>query len=197
MSELVAQLAVDHMVILDTTPVLPVTDAGLLTATCDGALLVMAVGRTHKEQVRHSAKVIAQVNGNLLGSVLNKARPQDIGSVYYGAGYGSYGSDYYGYVEGSKKGKGKRSAGKRGAAAAAQDTTPSRSPEESVVVPEAPVAPARPVTEPAREVAPASVAETTVTPQQSAGDQAYRTPVEPDAFGVEPEVQEVRGRRSL
>ncbi len=107
MNDLIRDLSADNMVIIDTTPVLPVTDAGLLTAAADGAILVMAVGGTHKEQVRHCAKVISQVDGRLLGSVLNKAPKKGVGSVYYGAGYGHYSSDYYGYVEGAA-GSGRR-----------------------------------------------------------------------------------------
>ncbi|WOQ16442.1 polysaccharide biosynthesis tyrosine autokinase [Raineyella sp. W15-4] len=118
MSDLIAQLSASSMVIIDTTPMLPVTDAGLATAAADGAILVMAVGRTQKEQVRHCAKVITQVDGRLLGSVLNKAPKKGVGSVYYGAGYGGYSSDYYGYVSDSdRKRKHKRGKSRRRAAA--------------------------------------------------------------------------------
>ncbi|MPN04507.1 hypothetical protein SDC9_151748 [bioreactor metagenome] len=131
MSDLITSLTATQMVIIDTTPMLPVTDAGLLTAAADGALLVMSVGRTQKEQVRHCAKVIAQVDGRLLGSVLNKAPKKGVGSVYYGAGYGGYSSDYYGYVSEDgrkhkrKRGKsGRRVAAEASAAGSTADATP-------------------------------------------------------------------------
>ena len=46
MHALIDHLAKDHLVILDAPPLLPVTDAGLLSGISDGTLLVFAVGRT-------------------------------------------------------------------------------------------------------------------------------------------------------
>jgi len=81
----------------DAPPLLPVTDAGLLTAMSDGAVLVLAVGKTHKEQARLCAKVLNQVGGRLLGTVLNLAPRKGLGSVVYGYGYGhgAYRTQYY------------------------------------------------------------------------------------------------------
>ena len=50
MHALIDHLAKDHLVILDAPPLLPVTDAGLLSGMSDGTLLVLAVGRTHKDR---------------------------------------------------------------------------------------------------------------------------------------------------
>lgn len=91
MAELIKTLARDHLVIIDAPPLLPVTDAGLLTAAADGAILVIRVNKTYKEQVRLSARILDQVNGTLLGSVLNRAPKRGLGAVIYGYGYG-YGS---------------------------------------------------------------------------------------------------------
>lgn len=97
MAELIKTLARDHLVIIDAPPLLPVTDAGLLTAAADGAILVIRVNKTYKEQVRLSARILDQVNGTLLGSVLNRAPKRGLGAVIYGYGYGygSYQSSYY------------------------------------------------------------------------------------------------------
>lgn len=101
MREVLSELTADNFVILDAPPLLPVTDAGLLTATCDGCLLVIRTGKTYKEQVEVSAKVLRQVNGRLFGAVMNMAPPKQIGSVIYGYGYGhgSYESSYSGAYE--------------------------------------------------------------------------------------------------
>ncbi len=88
MHALVDELAEEFFVILDAPPLLPVTDAGLLSVTCDGALLVVAVGKTAVEQVELCRKVFAQVGGRLLGAVLNMAPSRGLGSVVYGYGYG-------------------------------------------------------------------------------------------------------------
>lgn len=98
MQQLVADL-VDrgHLVLIDAPPLLPVTDAGLLSGTVDGTILVLSVGRTYKEQARLAAKILDQVGGHLLGTVLNRAPLKGIGAVVYGYGYGhgSYSQDYY------------------------------------------------------------------------------------------------------
>ena len=99
MKTLIEELSRDHLVILDAPPLLPVTDAGLLSGVADGTLLVFAVGKTHKEQVAFCAKILEQVGGNLLGAVLNLAPKRGVGSVAYGTGYGGYG---YGYGYGAQ-----------------------------------------------------------------------------------------------
>jgi capsular exopolysaccharide synthesis family protein len=94
MRQLVDHLARDHVVILDAPPLLPVTDAGVLTAQCDGALFVFAVGRTHKDQARLAARMMERVGGRVLGVVLNLAPRRGLGAVHYGYGHGGYVSDY-------------------------------------------------------------------------------------------------------
>ena len=96
MHALVAELSRDHMVILDAPPLLPVTDAGLLTVTCDGALLVVAIGKARVEQVELCRKVLDQVGGRLFGAVLNLAPSRGMGAVVYGYGYGNYDTQGYG-----------------------------------------------------------------------------------------------------
>lgn len=93
MRELIDELSQDHVVIFDAPPLLPVTDAGLLSGIADGTLLVIAVNKTHKEQVRHCARMIEQVGGQAIGIVLNMAPRR--GATGYG-GYGAYGA-YAGY----------------------------------------------------------------------------------------------------
>ena len=97
MHALIDHLAKDHLVILDAPPLLPVTDAGLLSGMSDGTLLVLAVGRTHKDQARLCAKIMGQVGGRILGVVLNLAPKKGVGQVVYGHGYGyaAYGSEPY------------------------------------------------------------------------------------------------------
>lgn len=78
------------IIILDAPPLLPVTDAALLTAQSDGALLVVRHGSTTKEQLRHSIERLEAVEGRTLGVVINMVPSRRSGG--YGDGYGySYG----------------------------------------------------------------------------------------------------------
>ncbi|MEO5664395.1 MAG: polysaccharide biosynthesis tyrosine autokinase [Nocardioides sp.] len=91
MRQVIDLLARDHLVLLDAPPLLPVTDAGLLTAVCDGALLVQAAGKTQIEHSQHCRRILDQVGGRLLGVVLNKAPQRGAGALTSGYGYASEG----------------------------------------------------------------------------------------------------------
>ena len=96
MKQFIDELSHDYLVILDAPPLLPVTDAGLLSAFCDGALLVQAAGKTQIEQSQQCRRILDQVGSQLLGVVLNKAPVKGAAAIAYGGGYGSYGG-YGGY----------------------------------------------------------------------------------------------------
>jgi capsular exopolysaccharide synthesis family protein len=102
MSELLDQARDSYdVVILDTPPLLPVTDAAILSVKADGAMLVVSHRTVTKEQVRHSIERLAQVDAYLVGIVLNKV-PSKRKTYGYGYGYG------YGYApdpEPLKRGK--------------------------------------------------------------------------------------------
>ena len=111
MKQFIDELSHDHLVILDAPPLLPVTDAGLLSAFCAGALLVQAAGKTHIEQSQHCRRILDQVGSRLLGVVLNKAPVKGAAAIAYGGGYGGYGgyqAEYASLDEQSAAGKGRR-----------------------------------------------------------------------------------------
>ena len=91
MGELIASLRTRaDMVLIDSPPLLPVTDAAVLTRECDGALLVVRQGRTTREQLTRSLEALRSVGARLLGTVLNMA---PTGGAH-GYGYGYY-TGYY------------------------------------------------------------------------------------------------------
>lgn len=96
MRDLIATLTQTHRVILDAPPLLPVTDAALLTTSTDGAVLVVAANDTRKEHVERAAANLRNVNARLLGAVINRASVSRLNRILYGEGYG-YGSYGYGY----------------------------------------------------------------------------------------------------
>jgi protein-tyrosine kinase len=76
-------------VVLDSPPVLPVSDAGILAGLCDGVLLVVRAGQTPFDAARKAASEFR--SKNLIGVVLNRAeKGESYSSAYY---YNSYPSD--------------------------------------------------------------------------------------------------------
>ena len=81
-------------VLLDTPPVLPVTDTLVLGSLVDGLILVLDSGEVKVEMARDVKNQLVHAGANILGVVLNKVR-----SEHHGYGYGYY--YYYGH-EGGK-----------------------------------------------------------------------------------------------
>jgi polysaccharide biosynthesis transport protein len=72
-AELIAALRGDGWtIVLDSPPVLPVTDASVISTLADATLLVTASGLTKKHHVKRSVDLLQQVNANLIGTVLNR-----------------------------------------------------------------------------------------------------------------------------
>lgn len=73
------------MVIVDTPPLLPVTDGALAATLVDGTVLVFRCGKTSAAQVRSASEALAAVDAKVLGSVLNMTpRKGEAGYAYYG-----------------------------------------------------------------------------------------------------------------
>lgn len=119
MRQLIAELAGEFIVVIDVPPVLPVTDAVLLSTAVDGVILVGTVGKTRKENLAEAALNLRKVSATILGVIINKAPRTGLGNSYYGFAYSSnsaYTSYYGGNQEDSKKGKNKKKASKKAVA---------------------------------------------------------------------------------
>ncbi|NLT41124.1 MAG: polysaccharide biosynthesis tyrosine autokinase [Anaerolineae bacterium] len=81
------------MLLLDSPPVLSVTDAMLLASHADAALLVTAARSTRRDLVLKAFETLKRSNIDIIGTVLNKVRQSELG--YY---YSHY---YYGYYYGT------------------------------------------------------------------------------------------------
>ena len=77
-------------VLIDTPPVLPVTDSLVLGRMVDGLILVIDSGEVKVEMAREVKNQLVHSGANILGVVLNKVR-----SEHHGYGYGYY--YYYGH----------------------------------------------------------------------------------------------------
>lgn len=86
-------------VLIDTPPVLPVTDALIVSRFVDGMILVIASAEVKVEMARDVKNQLVNAGANILGVVLNKVR-----SEHHGYGYGYY---YYYGNDGEKHKKSK------------------------------------------------------------------------------------------
>jgi non-specific protein-tyrosine kinase len=92
------------IVLIDSPPVLPVTDAAVLSARVDATLLVTRAGTTRQRDLGRAVELLRQVDAPLVGTVLNGATDES-----------AYGYSYnYRYYQAATNGRTSR-AGARGA----------------------------------------------------------------------------------
>jgi capsular exopolysaccharide synthesis family protein len=71
------------MVIIDTPPLLPVTDAALAATIVDGTMLVFRCGKTTATQARSAIDALTAVDARVLGCVLNMTPRKGEGTYSY------------------------------------------------------------------------------------------------------------------
>jgi capsular exopolysaccharide synthesis family protein len=79
-------------VIVDSSPLLAVTDGAILAAQADGAIVVVRAGETKRDQLAQAIGMLCDVDAKLLGSVLTMLPTRGSGSYSYN--YYSYGDSY-------------------------------------------------------------------------------------------------------
>jgi Mrp family chromosome partitioning ATPase len=83
-AELLKALAdASDIVLIDSAPVLPVTDAVVLARMVDATVLVSSARKTTTGQIRRAVERLRQVDAPLAGAVLNQFDTSD-GEYYYG-----------------------------------------------------------------------------------------------------------------
>ncbi|MDO6458422.1 polysaccharide biosynthesis tyrosine autokinase [Celeribacter halophilus] len=80
------------MVIIDTPPVLVVSDARVIAQHADVVLFTVLWDRTSKTQVRDALHMFETVGVKVSGLVLNQIDPKGMKQYGYGEAYGAYGS---------------------------------------------------------------------------------------------------------
>lgn len=131
MAGLLERLSADYdAVVIDAPPLLPVTDAAVLAALADGAVLVARHGKTRRDEVTRALQALSAVNAKLLGTVLNFAprRGRTGGYDGYGYGYGGYGQAKQPVAEGPGGGLTPNAAGAPAAPPAANGSLVNGSP---------------------------------------------------------------------
>lgn len=87
MLSLIKELEDSHdIVILDAPPLLPVTDAAVMSAHAAGAILIVRAGKTTRDQIEQAAMALRSVDARLLGVVMTMV-PQKARRNAYEYGY--------------------------------------------------------------------------------------------------------------
>lgn len=79
-------------VIVDSSPLLAVTDGAVLAAEADGAIVAVRAGKTKRDQLAHAVGMLRDVNAKLLGAVFTMLPTRGSGSYSYSSYH--YGSSY-------------------------------------------------------------------------------------------------------
>ena len=80
-------------VIVDSPPVLPVTDSAILSRMVDGVILVTRAENTPRPLIRDAANRLRQVGARMLGVVVNGANTEGGNYYYYRHAYSYYYDD--------------------------------------------------------------------------------------------------------
>lgn len=84
MQALLAQLAEQaDVVLVDSPPVLAVTDAAVLAREVDAVVVVATSGQTRRNDLQQGVNALRQVEANVIGVVLNKVAADQGGYYYY------------------------------------------------------------------------------------------------------------------
>ena len=70
------------VVVVDTPPLVPVTDAAALSRGVDGVLLVVGCQTVHRAQLEQALDSLQAVDARLLGLVLNQVSAKELGTTY-------------------------------------------------------------------------------------------------------------------
>jgi receptor protein-tyrosine kinase len=80
-------------VIVDSAPLLAVTDGAILATVADGALIIAKYGETKREQMAHAVGTLRDVGASLLGAVLTLVPLRGTGTYSYSYSYSYYGQN--------------------------------------------------------------------------------------------------------
>jgi capsular exopolysaccharide synthesis family protein len=73
------------MIVIDAPPLLPVSDAAVLSREVDGVALLVRAGRTHRDVAVRAKRILDDVGATVIGAVVNNM--EDVLPYYYGHTY--------------------------------------------------------------------------------------------------------------
>jgi len=158
MREFVEEVQKDYdWVIIDTPPVLFVSDASVMGVLCDGVIVVVKSGTSTRTLLHRAREQLDSVSANILGSILNNVLVSRLGrhsSAYYNYGYSRYAKDYKSLYYASSDPEDEKSASPAPESTPTPAPAPAPEPEpvpEPASAPEAPPPAAIPAPEPVGE----------------------------------------------
>jgi capsular exopolysaccharide synthesis family protein len=80
-------------VIIDSSPLLAVTDGAILATQADGTLLIARFGETKRDQLAHTVGILNDVGATLLGSVITMTPARGNSAYSYSYSYSYYGDE--------------------------------------------------------------------------------------------------------
>ncbi len=81
------------VILYDSPPILPITDAAILGPQCDGVILVYEVGRTARSALLRAKQQMESVGCKIIGVVLNHVRQEAaVDTTYHYYHYRYYGN---------------------------------------------------------------------------------------------------------
>jgi tyrosine-protein kinase Etk/Wzc len=94
-TDIMAELSLKYdRILVDSPPVMPVTDACILGAICDVTLLVLRAEKSTRKSAQQARDGLLSVGAHILGAIVNDVPRKKGRYGYYNYGYYSYG---YGY----------------------------------------------------------------------------------------------------
>jgi len=89
--------ALYDMVLIDSSPLLLVTDPSIIAAVADGIILVVKISSTRRHDLDVTNDMLKTLGVPVFGMVINGVTRDEVGYGYGGYGYGGYGYGGYGY----------------------------------------------------------------------------------------------------
>ncbi|MFD0961654.1 CpsD/CapB family tyrosine-protein kinase [Paenibacillus chungangensis] len=84
MTAILAQLrSIYDIVLIDTPPLLAVTDAQIVATKCDGVIMVVNQGKVKRDIAKRAIQNLENVNARILGVVLNNVKRRASEEAYY------------------------------------------------------------------------------------------------------------------
>ncbi|MDP2107161.1 MAG: polysaccharide biosynthesis tyrosine autokinase, partial [Desulfobulbaceae bacterium] len=95
MRQLLEEMSVRYdFIIIDSPPVMSVTDSQILSRLVDGTIIVTKGGDTTWDELKRAVRLFADVKAHMLGIVLNAVKIKDSNDAYYYQGYYNYYGSY-------------------------------------------------------------------------------------------------------